>query len=137
LQETTAASEARTRFVQNPGLGRTDRLIFRRVHLHAQDDQVELFTYWRHRAFITNRTEPIHDVDAEHPSMPRSSSSSATSKTKRSRISPPGHYSAKSAWTVIAGLAHNLSRWTNLLGLSDPTPRAAATSRWRLFALPD
>ena len=31
----------------------------RRVHLHAQDDQTELFTYWRHFAFITNRTEPI------------------------------------------------------------------------------
>ena len=43
-----------------------DRLIVRRVHLHAQDEQTELFTYWRHFAFITNRTESIHDVDAEH-----------------------------------------------------------------------
>ncbi len=43
-----------------------DRLIVRRVHLHAQEDQAELFTYWRHHAFITNRTEPLHQVDAEH-----------------------------------------------------------------------
>ena len=43
-----------------------ERLIVRRVHLLAQDDQAELFTYWRHHAFITNRTEPMHDVDAEH-----------------------------------------------------------------------
>jgi len=43
-----------------------DRLIVRRVHLHAQDDQTELFTYWRHFAFITNRTEPIYHVDSEH-----------------------------------------------------------------------
>jgi len=43
-----------------------DRLIIRRVHVHAQDDQTELFTYWRHFAFITNRTEPMHVVDSEH-----------------------------------------------------------------------
>ena len=43
-----------------------DRLIVRRVHLHAQDDQTELFTYWRHFAFVTNRSEPMHHVDAEH-----------------------------------------------------------------------
>jgi Transposase DDE domain group 1 len=43
-----------------------DRLIVRRVHLHAQEDQAELFTYWRHYAFVTNRTEPIEVVDSEH-----------------------------------------------------------------------
>jgi hypothetical protein len=37
---------------------------------------------------------------------------------------------------VIACLAHNLGRWTNLLGLADRTPTAAATTRRRLFALP-
>jgi hypothetical protein len=37
---------------------------------------------------------------------------------------------------VIACLAHNLQRWTAQLGLADPTPRAAATLRRRLFALP-
>jgi hypothetical protein len=36
-----------------------DRLIVRRVHLHAQEDQAELFTYWRHHAFITNRAEAM------------------------------------------------------------------------------
>ena len=30
------------------------RLIVRRVHLHAQDEQTELFSYWRHFAFLTN-----------------------------------------------------------------------------------
>ncbi len=42
------------------------RLIVRRVHLHAQDEQTELFAYWRHFAFLTNRTEDMHTVDAEH-----------------------------------------------------------------------
>ena len=49
---------------------------------------------------------------------------------------PSGHYSANSAWTVIACLAHNLARWTNLLSLSDPIPRAARTLRRRLLAPP-
>jgi len=37
---------------------------------------------------------------------------------------------------VIGCLAHNLQRWTAVLGLSHPTPRAAATLRRRLLALP-
>ena len=39
---------------------------------------------------------------------------------------PSGDYDANSAWTVIAALAHNLLRWTQLIGLSrhhDPPPR--------------
>src|SRR3954471_20148889 len=43
-----------------------DRLIVRRVHLHAQDEQTELFTYWRHFAFITSRSEAMRVVDSEH-----------------------------------------------------------------------
>jgi hypothetical protein len=36
----------------------------------------------------------------------------------------------------IACLAHNVARWAALLGLSDPTPRAARTLRRRLLTLP-
>ena len=43
-----------------------ERLIVRRVHLHAQAHQTELFTYWRHFAFLTNRTETMLLVDTEH-----------------------------------------------------------------------
>src|SRR3954451_7196457 len=113
-----------------------DRLIVRRVHLHAQQDQTELFTYWRHFAFITNRTEAIHDVDAEHRQHAQVELVIRDLKDQALAHFPSGHYSAKSTWTVIACLAHNLGRWTNLLGLTDPTPRAARTLRRRLFALP-
>src|SRR3954451_3980514 len=112
-----------------------DRLIIRRVHLHAQDDQTELFTYWRHFALITNRSEPIHDVDAEHRQQAQGELVIRDLKDQALAHFPSGHFSANSAWTVIACLAHNLGRWTNLLGLTDPTPRAATTRR-RLFALP-
>jgi hypothetical protein len=114
----------------------TDRLIVRRVHLHAQDDQTELFAYWRHHAFITNRTEPMHRVDSEHRQHAQVELVIRDLKDQAPAHFPSGHYSANSAWTVIACLAHNLGRWTALLGLSDPTPRAARTLRRRLFALP-
>jgi hypothetical protein len=113
-----------------------DRLIVRRVHLHAQDDQAELFTYWRHHAFITNRTEPMHEVDSEHRQHAQVELVIRDLKDQALAHFPSGHYSANSAWTVIACLAHNLGRWTNLLGLADSTTRAARTLRRRLFALP-
>ena len=113
-----------------------DRLIVRRVHLHAQDDQTELFTYWRHHAFITNRQEPMREVDQEHRQHAVVELVIRDLKAQALAHFPSGHYSAYSAWTVIACLAHNLGRWTNLLGLTDPTPRTARTLRRRLFALP-
>jgi len=113
-----------------------ERLIVRRVHLHAQDDQTELFTYWRHFAFVTNRAEAMHEVDAEHRQHAQVELVIRDLKAQALAHFPSGHFSANSAWTVIACLAHNLGRWTALLGLSDPTPRAAATIRRRLFALP-
>jgi hypothetical protein len=113
-----------------------DRLIIRRVHLHAQDDQTELFTYWRHFALITNRTEAMHVVDSEHRQHAQVELVIRDLKDQALAHFPSGDYNANAAWTVIACLAHNLGRWTTQLGLSDPTPRAAATTRRRLFALP-
>jgi hypothetical protein len=113
-----------------------ERLIVRRVHLHAQDDQTELFAYWRHHAFITNRTETAHEIDHEHRQHAQVELVIRDLKDQALAHFPSGRYSANSAWTVIACLAHNLGRWTNLLGLTDPTPRAAHTLRRRLFALP-
>ncbi len=113
-----------------------ERLIVRRVHLRVQEDQGELFTYWRHHSFITNRSEPMHLVDAEHRQHAVVELVIRDLKDQALAHFPSGHFSANSAWTVIACLAHNLSRWSALLGLSDPTPRTAATTRRRLFSLP-
>ena len=112
-----------------------ERLIVRRVHLHAQDRQTELFTYWRHFAFITNRSEPAALVDRDHRQHAQVELVIRDLKDQALRHFPSGHYSANSAWTVIACLAHNLGRWTAQIGLPDPTPRAQ-TIRRRLFALP-
>ncbi len=87
-----------------------ERLIVRRVHLHAHDEQTELFTYWRHLALITNRTEPILLVDAEHRQHAQIELVIRDLKDQALAHFPSGHYSANSAWTVIACLAHNLAR---------------------------
>ena len=38
-------------------------------------------------------------------------------------------------WTVLGALAHNLLRWTQLIGLPDTTVRAARTLRRRLVQI--
>ena len=113
-----------------------ERLIVRRVHLHAQEHQTELFTYWRHFAFLTNRTDDILLADTEHRQHAQIELVIRDLKDQALAHFPSGHYSANSAWTVIACLAHNLVRWTDTLGLTDPTPRTARTLRTRLFTLP-
>ncbi len=78
----------------------------------------------------------MHEVDAEHRQHAQVELVIRDLKDQALAHFPSGHYSANSAWTVIACLAHNLGRWTDVLGVSDPTPRAAATIRRRLFSLP-
>lgn len=112
------------------------RLIVRRVHLDAQADQAELFTYWRHFAFITNREEETHLVDREHRQHAEVELVIRDLKDQAMAHFPSGSFAANSAWSVIAAVAHNLGCWTGQLGLSDPVPRRARTLRRRLFAIP-
>jgi hypothetical protein len=114
----------------------TERLIVRRVHLHAQERQTELFAYWRHFAFVTNRREDIHTVDREHRQHAEIELVIRDLKEQALAHFPSGRFAANSAWTVIACLAHNLQRWTGMLGLEDPTPRTTRTLRRWLLAIP-
>jgi hypothetical protein len=113
-----------------------ERLIVRRVHLHAQEEQTELFAYWRHFAFVTNRSEDMHLVDREHRQHAECELAIRDLKDQALAHFPSGSFAANCAWTVIACLAHNLQRWTGQLGLADPTPRTARTIRRWLLALP-
>ena len=74
--------------------------------MHAKQAQGELFAYWRHHAFITNRTEPMHLLDSEH--RQHVVVKLVIRDLKRHALA---HFPYR-AWTVIACLAHNLSRWT-------------------------
>jgi hypothetical protein len=112
------------------------RLIVRRVHLAAQEEQTELFAYWRHFAFLTNREEDMHTVDREHRRHAEVELAIRDLKDQALAHFPSGLFNANAAWTVIACLAHNMARWVGQLGIEDETWRTAATIRRWLIALP-
>lgn len=110
------------------------RLIVRRTRLLGA--QAELWPDWRHFAFFTNRTEHITTVEAEHRQHAVVELAIRDLKDQALAHFPSGKFYANAAWTVIAALAHNLLRWTTLIGLPDTTMRAARTLRRRLLTIP-
>jgi hypothetical protein len=110
------------------------RLIVRRTRLLGA--QAELWPDWRHFCFVTNRTEDIALVEAEHRDHAVVEQVIADLKDQALAHFPSGHFYANSAWTVLAALTHNLLRWTELLGLPGTVVRAARTVRRRLLTLP-
>ena len=80
----------------------TRRLVVRRTRLTGVAQQ-RLWPDWRHHAFLTDLKE---GAGLEHV--------------------PSGNFHANSAWLQCAVLAHNLIRWTTILG---GTPRRRATDR--------
>jgi DDE family transposase len=110
------------------------RLIVRRTRLLGP--QAELWPDWRHFALVTNRTDEIAIVEAEHRDHAVVEQVIADLKDQALAHFPSGHFCANGAWTVLAALTHNLLRWTELLGLPGTVVRAARTVRRRLLALP-
>ena len=110
------------------------RLIVRRTRLLGV--QAELWPDWRHFAFLTNRTDAIELAEAEHRDHAVVEQVIADLKDQALAHFPSGHFYANAAWTVLAALAHNLLRWTQLLGLPDTIVRAARTLRRRLLSVP-
>jgi hypothetical protein len=110
------------------------RLIVRRTRLLGA--QAELWPDWRHFAFITNRTEPLELVEAEHRDHAVVELAIRDLKDQALAHFPSGKFNANAAWTVIGCIAHNLLRWTTLIGLPDRTVRTSRTIRRRLLSLP-
>ena len=110
------------------------RLIVRRTRLLGA--QAELWPDWRHFCFITNRTDDIAVVEAEHRDHAVVEQVIADLKDQALVHFPSGEFNANGAWTVIGALAHNLLRWTQLIGLPDTPVRAARTLRRRLLQHP-
>ncbi|MCA1679290.1 MAG: IS1380 family transposase, partial [Actinobacteria bacterium] len=92
-----------------------ERLIVRRVRTY--EAQADLFPDWRYFAFATNRTEPIALVEAEHRDHAVVETHISDLKDGALAHFPSGNFSANSAWCVIACLAHNLARWSQVIGL--------------------
>ena len=112
----------------------TQRLIVRRTRLVGA--QAELWPDWRHHAFLTNRLEPLALVEAEHRGHAVVELAIRDLKDQALAHFPSGQFMANAAWTVIAAIAHNLLRWTTLIGLPDTTIPTARTIRRRLLTIP-
>ena len=110
------------------------RLIVRRVR--TLSEQGQLFDTWQHFAFATNRTELLAVVESEHREHAVVELAIRDLKDQALAHFPSGKFDANSAWCVIAALAHNLGRWTSMIGLPDQVSRTAATRRRRLFQIP-
>jgi len=110
------------------------RLVVRRTRLVGP--QAELWPDWRYFPFVTNRTEPLELVEAEHRQHAVVELTIRDLKDQALAHFPSGRFTANAAWTVIACLAQDLLRWATVIGLPASTVRAAKTVRRRLLALP-
>jgi hypothetical protein len=113
------------------------RLIVRRTRLLGR--QATLWPQWRHFAFVTDITGDRVDVDAFHRAH---ATVELAIRDLKDGVGlehvPSGRFFANSAWLLCAALAHDLIRWTAMLG--DITPEnhltVAGTVRTRFFSAP-
>ncbi len=123
------------------GTGRrqvTRRLVVRRTRL-TDTAQQRLFPDWRHHAFLT-------DLDGDPVSVDRFHRHHAVVELAIRDLKdgaglehiPSGNFHANSAWLQCAVLAHDLIRWTNILGGTrvDDELTVTRTIRTRYVAVP-
>ena len=129
------AQVAETNYTTGRGKkARTVRLVVRRTRLTGK--QAQLFPNWRHHAFITNTTLDTAAADEFHRNHAVVELAIRDLKEGAGlQHCPSGHYSANAAWLACAVLAHNLCRWTGLLGDPDSQALNHRTLRTRLIAI--
>jgi len=113
------------------------RLIVRRTRLVGR--QATLWPQWRHFAFVTDIDGDCVDVDAFHRAHATVELAIRDLKEGAGlEHVPSGHFFANSAWLLCGALAHDLIRWTAMLG--DITPEdhltVARTVRIRFLSVP-
>ena len=136
------AQVAETTYVSGGGTTkhkqRRARLVVRRSRL-ADPRQLALWPNWRYHAFITDLDLPLVEMDRFH--REHATVELAIRDLKEGaglEHCPSGRFFANAAWLACAVLAHNLTRWTALLGDIHPADEltVARTVRTRVFALP-
>ena len=113
------------------------RLIVRRTRLVGR--QATLWPEWRHFAFLTDLEGDPVDVDAFHRG--HATVELAIKDLKEGagmEHVPSGNFNANAAWLVCATLAHNLIRWTAMLGEITPDEQlvVARTIRTKFLSVP-
>jgi hypothetical protein len=113
------------------------RLIVRRTRLVGH--QATLWPEWRHFAFLTDLDGTAVEVDAFHRDHARVELAIKDLKEGAGMEHvPSGNFFANAAWLVCAALAHNLIRWSAMLGQLTPEDQlvVARTVRTRFLAVP-
>lgn len=133
------AAVADTTYVSGYGHDRRElRLVVRRSRL-IDPSQAALWPDWRYHAFITSLELPAVDADKFHRDHATVELAIRDLKEGAGLAHcPSGKFFANAAWLGCAVLAHNLIRWTALLGNVHPDRQltVARTIRTRLIALP-
>ena len=114
------------------------RLIVRRTRL-ADAAQQALFPGWRHNGFLTDLPAPAVEVDRFH--REHAAVELAIRDIKEGsglEHCPSGNFNANGAWLACAVLAHDLCRWTAMVGQAHPADQltVVATLRARLICVP-
>ena len=114
------------------------RLVVRRTRLLGS--QATLWPDWRHFAFLTDLTTSAVEIDAFHRERAQAELDIRDLKEGAGmEHCPSGSFWANAAWLQCAVLAHNLLRWTQVLGgLHDDghRPAVARTIRTRFVSMP-
>jgi hypothetical protein len=116
----------------------TRRLVVRRTRLTGRAQQ-RLWPDWRHHAFLTDLDADTIDVDKfhRHHAVVELAIRDLKEGVGLEHV-PSGSFHANSVWLQCAVLAHNLIRWTTIIGNArvDDQLIVARTIRTRLLALP-
>lgn len=113
------------------------RLVVRRTRLLGP--QAELWPNWRHFAFLTDIDGDVVEVDAFHRAHAVTELAIRDMKEGAGlEHMPSGHFFANAAWLLCAALAHNLLRWTAMLGGLTPDDElvVARSVRTKFLSIP-
>ena len=139
---TPPAGRPRSPTPPTPPAAATDRsrrrLVVRRTRL-TDTAQQRLWPDWRHHAFLTDLDGDAVSVDAfhRHHAVVELAIRDLKEGAGLDHV-PSGNFHANSAWLQCAVLAHNLIRWTAIIGdvRVDDELTVARTMRTRLITLP-
>jgi hypothetical protein len=117
---------------------RTHRLVVRRTRLTGRAQQ-RLWPDWRHHAFVTDLDDDVVTVDRFHRQHAVVELAIRDLKEGAGlEHIPSGNFHANSAWLQCAALAHNMIRWTAILGNARVENQlvVARTARTRFLVIP-
>ena len=111
------------------------RLVVRRVR-PTPGSQLALFTTWDYHAFVTDRTLPLAELEADHRRHAVVEQSIAELKSAGLAHLPSGKFMANAAWLALTVMAHNLGRAVGQLAGPELDRATASTLRRKVFTMP-